>query len=548
MRLRLVVLGLSLPLLAVGLAAQDNLTQATEAYRKGEFRSAAKLFAAAAAKETDPAARADIRVKLAWTYWGMNDRSKAEEALSAALGDQPQLELVPEFYTPDFLALFNRVKARSGTGPGRAAPTQPAGPRQAGTAGALAALRQRLAQAVDNSAVEAILSDAKQLELATPVAQLSEVLELEAQVLDRLGRTGAALEQRGRVAAMRAAAQAAPGTPVVPLETLLEARRLLATGKPQDAESLMRGVLVALPSCVPALEVLGEALLEDNKLDEAYNALRTALLGNEKPELLLALGEVEIRRGHLAGAREAFRRVVELDPGNDRGWSALGLLAARMDDVVAARDALDTALAANGTLFEARVVRAEIALVDGQPAAALQHLQRALQVKPDDPWATGWTGVALLATGTLPSAVERLTVGYGAVPATFALPLAEALRRQGKVQDALAVLAAAKTASAELVLLKARCLLDAGKPQDAAGLLRDLAGQRPEDGRVHYLLGCALHDLRSWADAAGELAKAAALANAPPSAKDAAANARATLAAQQLMDAALVPPPPPVKR
>lgn len=524
-------------------AAQTALDQATEAYRSGDLRRAAQLFAEAAGQESDSLKRADILVQLAVTQFNLKNRARAEEALAAALQENPNLELVADFYAPEFMTLFGRVKTRA------SAPRPTPAPTAAKRTASLTpvALRQRLAQAVDSSEVEAILIDIQQLEATTPAAGLVEVLELKAEAFDRLGRVEEAFEQKGRVAALRAAAQATPNTPVVPLEALLEGRRLIGTSRPQDAEFMMRGVLAVLPSCVPALEVLGEAQLESGKFDDAFTALRTAMLGGEKPELWLLLGEVEVRRGRLPGARDAFRRAAESDPGNDRALAALGLLSARMEDLASAREYLDRALQANGTLFEARVVRGQIALADGQPSAAVGHLQRALQVRPDDPWAIGWLGAAQLAAGAEDVATAQLRTGARAHAATFALPLAEALRREGKHEEVLATLNAVAAPTAEVGLLKARCLIDAGRPAEASAMLRTLVTQNPGDGRIRYLLGVALHRERLWAAAEAELAASTGLPGAPEFAKAAVANARDAGRAQTLLDAALLPPPPPPK-
>jgi tetratricopeptide (TPR) repeat protein len=534
----------------VGLAAQDLLSQARDAFRNGDFRTAARLFSQAADAETDRSKRADIRVQLAVTYVNLNNRTKAEEAFSQALKDNPQLDLVPDFYAPEVLSIFSRVKARqsetTSSPPSQAVPSakHPSQPP-----GDLPALRQRLAQAMDNTEVEGILNQIQQLELTTPATGLPEVFELEAAALERLGRTSAAIAQRGRAAALRASVQAPPGTTVVPLEALLEGRRLLAAGQPADAEAMMRGVLAAIPSCAPALEVMGEALLDEGKLDEAFSAVRTAMVGSDKPELWRLLGEIELRRGHLAGARDAFRHSVDVDPASDRGWAALGLIAARMEDYKSAKEALDKALELNGTLFEARVVRAEIALADGQPAVAVQNLQRALQVKPDDQWAIGWQGVAYLLSGNLQAAVDRLQTAaraQGGEP--FVLPLAEALRREGKADAALQMLGADKSGGGGHAVLVARCLIDAGRPQDAIPVLNEALLAQPDDGRTRYLLGVAQHAAGHWDEAAKTLAASVGQTGAPSFAAASAAAAEATRKAEALMSAAVVPPQSPAKR
>jgi tetratricopeptide (TPR) repeat protein len=547
MHRRIVAAGMAL-LVACAALAQDPLSDGDKAFRSARFKTAARFYAAAAAAEPDPAKKAEIQVKLALAYYNARERTKAEDALAAALGDAPQLELVPEFYDPEFLKLFAKVKAKVAAA--SAAKQSPgSGPIRTGNiTPTLTQIRQQLAGATDNAAVEALLPSIATLELSAPASALPDVLDVKAEVFERLGRTAESLELRGRAAALKAAAQVSPGTSPVPLEALLDARRMLASGRPQDAISLLKGILDAQPSCVPAFEVLAEAYLDAGKLDEAYNALRTALLGNEKPSLLLELGEVELRRDHPNGARDAFRRVVEVDPGNDRAWAALGLLAARAGDIASARDSLDKALQANGTLFEARVVRAQITLADGHPDTAVQELQRALQVRPGDPWATGWLGQAYLAAGDNATAAARLRDATKAGAGRFALALAEALRRLGSTDEALKVLDAAPQQGPEAAILRARCLLDAGKPTEAEAVLTSLVAASPNNATAHYLLGYAMHAQGRWREAVKELTVAASLPGAPPEAAEAVRLATATQHAQEVLDSALTVPAQPPRR
>lgn len=519
--------------LTAGAAAQqdpkDPLADATAAYRKGNFRQAARLFTEAVEREQDPAARANVRVQLAWTYFAMKRRTDARTTLVDALADAPNLELPADYYPADFLKLFAAAKETAASSNlDTAVPESPE--MVQGDQGALAQLRQQLALAVDTPAVEAVLASARQLESATSAETLPELLIFEAEVLDRLGRPGQALQTRGRLAAMRAEAAATPGTTVVPFDALLEARRLIATAQPQDAAALMTGVLAELPSCVPALEVLGEAQMESGRLDDAATTLRTALAGNEKPELLMNLGEVEARRGDLDAARAVFRRLVDRDPRNDRALAALGLLAAQMGDEASARHWLDRALDANPTLFEAHVVRAEIALRDDDTAAALEHLRRALQVRPGEPWAEAWFAVARLAAG-------EATDGPPAdgAPATplFTLARAEAERRSGDPAAALDLAAGSPAPGAKLV--EARCLLDLGRAAEAAAVLRPLVVRRPDDGRLLYLLGAAEYAAGAWSEAVSAFERAADLDGAPDDVTTALSRARAAAAAAALM-------------
>lgn len=516
----------------------DPLSQANEAFRNADYSKAAELFQVAAELEGRPEYRAEIWVKLAWTRFALRQLDKAEAALAAALKDQPTLELAPDYYTDEFLALFSRLKGQSaaaGTGQLRAVSPE-----------SLAGLRLRAELAVDPASLDALLGELEGMEPALPVALLPQLLDLRAAILERLGRGEQALEALGKAAALRAGAASAGGVPATPLDTIVEARRLTASGQPHDAAALMRGVLAAQPSCAPALEVLGEAYLAAGRYDEAHAALRAAILADQRPDLLLTLGEVEVRRGNSSGAREAFRRATELDPANERALASLGLLAATTGDLPAARTALDAALAINAALFEAQVVRGQIALADGDSATAVRILQRAQQIRPEDRWARGWLGCALLARGDTAAAEELLRDADPAL-ATFAIFRAEALRRLGQRAEALALVTPLLPAT-EAALEAARCWLDSTDATAAAELLEPLLGRDPADGRLRYLQAVVLAARADHAGALAELQRAMSLPLCPPVASEAAANLHATLQAEALMRSASRPPRPPARR
>jgi Flp pilus assembly protein TadD len=65
-----------------------------------------------------------------------------------------------------------------------------------------------------------------------------------------------------------------------------------------------------------ALAALGRALYDDGRTAEAGAELRRAVaVGPGNADAWLALGEVLRARGEVAGARAAYERYLELDPG-----------------------------------------------------------------------------------------------------------------------------------------------------------------------------------------------------------------------------------------
>lgn len=514
--------------------ASAQLSEAKAAYSAGQLREAAQLFSEAAEATADPFDRARIRTYQAAALFNLGQRTSAREVLQRALGDNPNLILETDFFDDAFMGLFAEVK-------GELAPPMPSSPASSAAAsqaspvsGSLDEIRAQIARAVDAASLQAALVSLRQLEITDP-GRILENLQIQMQVLSSLGRTVEALEVRGRLEAVRATVLAAPGTTPMPIEIVLEARQYIREGRLDEAAALMKGVLRVQSTNTQALEVYCEALVAKGDVDQAYDTLKTALGLKETSELQLRLGQVELQRANLIGAREAFRRATELDARNHRAWAALGLIAAEQGDLDTARSALDTAIEQSGTLLAPRVVRAQIALLDGEPAAAVGPLERVVQLQPGSSWAQGWLGVARLALGEDAGALELLREAVRTDPGTFAVPLAEALRRSGAAEEAVAELDRAAADGPEAQLVRARCLIDLGRVADGLVVLEALAGDRPGDARVRYLLGWALHDQRRWDRALEEL-RAAGDAESPPEDLDTAlVTAEASKAAELLM-------------
>ncbi|MBA3322704.1 MAG: hypothetical protein H0T45_14815 [Pyrinomonadaceae bacterium] len=112
---------------------------------------------------------------------------------------------------------------------------------------------------------------------------------------------------------------AAPHSPA-PEEALDEATRALAAQEFARAEDVSRKALRRAPLMQELRTLLGRALLEQNKLDEAERELRLAL---DKPLPLpstmawasIGLGEVAVRRNQFAEAAKFFQEAVASDGG-----------------------------------------------------------------------------------------------------------------------------------------------------------------------------------------------------------------------------------------
>jgi arylsulfatase A-like enzyme/Tfp pilus assembly protein PilF len=136
---------------------------------------------------------------------------------------------------------------------------------------------------------------------------------------------GALLRDLGRIDASErelriAVAQAAADDYITQVEL---GETLIAADKLDEAERLLRGVLVKEPSHAKAIGMLGRLLLRQGRLDEAVPKLEQAGAKGEA-EPLLELAEAYLRLGRAADAQRAAARVLERSPAHP--W-ALGLSA-----------------------------------------------------------------------------------------------------------------------------------------------------------------------------------------------------------------------------
>ena len=156
--------------------------------------------------------------------------------------------------------------------------------------------------------------------------------------------------------------------------------------------------------------------------------------------------------------------------------------------------------------------------------------------------------MAFLTAGNVASAVEKLDLAVKAEQLRFALPLAEALRRQGKLEMALQVLDRLPADEPRVGMLRARCLLDVHRPVDSERILRELLAGDPSRGDITYLLACALHAQGRWDEALALSSGPASLPGRRPASSSPSTSPRPPAAPRSFLAQAETPPPPPAKK
>jgi Flp pilus assembly protein TadD len=479
---------------------------ALQAYRQGAFSRAVQLYTVALSETDDPTHRAQLHVRIAWTLFALGREAEVETHLRAALVEDPTLTLATDYYTQQFVDLFEAARSSAAKG-GAPSPDAPPSPDVEAT---LAAIQTRLDRGED---LEGALADVDRLLIAFPGD--ARLAPLKVALLERLGRTEEA-------AALRA--QYGLGGPTAPLATLsipdliLRANRLLDEGDVEGSLEVVREVVARQPNNVAGLELMAEAARRAARWQEAEFALKSALgLQPDNIGLRLRLGEVYLAMGDTSGARDAFRQLTERWPHSDRAWAALGLLDARLGRPQRAIEELHTALSENPLLPEVQLAVGELELAAGHAEQAIEALRAAENLLHDDAQVQARLGQALLLVGKTNAALTALRAAVAGdfqppdVRRAFALALiqsdlfAEAQRIVDKLE-----------ASDDTTLLTGLLQLKRGAFADAEASVRPVLQRRPNDPAVLNLLAASLYRQGRFADAANLLAQAEPLATGSP--------------------------------
>jgi tetratricopeptide (TPR) repeat protein len=487
-------------LLGVLFAADPVLAQqatpseeaALQAYREGSFSRAVQLYTRALSEADDPTHRAQLHISVAWTLFALGRHSEVDTHLRAALVEDPDLTLVPDYYTTEFVQLFESTRARLRSAPGDASRTAP--PDLEAT---LAAIDSRLESGRD---LERALADVELLTTEYPADGLS-----------------------------------------IP-DLILRANRLLDEGDAEAAFGLLREAVSRQPTNVAALELMAEAAVRTSRWQDAEFALKSALgLQPDNLNLQLRLGGVYLSRNDTSAARDVFRELTERFPHSDRAWASLGLLDAMLGNEERALLELDQALKENPLLPEVQLAYGELLLRQGRAAEALAAFQAARNLLPDDPQLEGRTGQALLGLGRDADAPAHLrnAIDGGFRPFDVQRGWVMTLIRDGlyaEAERALADIPPDQRGDRDIV--QGLLLVRRGSFAEAETVLQRAAALRPSDAAVLNLLAAAVFEQQRYGDAVELLRRAAELQPADATLAANLERAESALAAERLAERA----------
>ena len=191
-----------------------------------------------------------------------------------------------------------------------------------------------------------------------------------------------------------------------------EARELLGLSylKQGDANGALRELGKARVQGVETRE-LAQAVVRAQILLGKYDQARAELVGHgddESPDWMALSGMLELGQQHFTQARELFDKVLAKHPAHDEARRGLLQVALSEGDIAAARRQIDTLL--NSTEKDAGlwIIKGALELQDKQLPAARAALERALALAPHNPAAVLGMTQALLESGESDAASAQL--------------------------------------------------------------------------------------------------------------------------------------------
>ncbi len=480
--------------------------EARKAFNAGDFRRAALKFESAASAASDASRKGRMLVQSAWARFNEGKRADSQDSLRRAYSASPDLEILVDFYSPEFVKLAAEVKASL-----RPAPVAPVAD--------LAELKRVAREKLADGAAEDVIHD---LTYDVPRDKLdAECLDLLAAAYEKLGRFNEASRIRaakadpskaplppvgpvpaGPVTSGTASSPAAstapaaaaagpgslrnvPGAP--PVDYIALGRAALSRGDALNAQAAANRLLEIDPQSSEAYRLLGNAFTMRGEKVLAEANLKQALKYNENNEgALLDLYDFYMADKNWEPALDTLRKAAELNPANRDRLVALGRKARAEGDVAHARQVFATAAAAAPKDTSILTEYASVLLEAKDPEAALEPLTRAAAVEPNREIVRANLAAVLHQKGLWTEAEKEYRESLRADPdyAPALTGLGGLLLQRGKAAEAIAplkkaVLRAPQSVGAAWALARAERLT--GALDDAARTLeKSLALGAPE--------------------------------------------------------------------
>ncbi|MDP6962867.1 MAG: sulfatase-like hydrolase/transferase, partial [Planctomycetota bacterium] len=206
-----------------------------------------------------------------------------------------------------------------------------------------------------------------------------------------------------------------PKTKVGNWEKSQLANNLVRTERVEEAEALLKEILTEDPNAILSRSALAGIFIKSKRFDDAYNLLleTTALKGARNSTFLrLCAVDRELENGewkeHLKAAKlmdprdplpfvregdwlqddgesdaavAAYQNALELDERSAKAWIGIGNVEHRRENIEIAKDAFEKAVSFDPIAFEAWYNLGVVFESEGNPAKALEHYSKALELE-----------------------------------------------------------------------------------------------------------------------------------------------------------------------
>jgi len=490
--------------------------EARKAVNAGQWRKAALKFESSASAASDPQRRSRMLVQAGWALFNDGKKPEAQDALRRAFTGSPDLEIVADFFSPEFVKLAGEVRQA-------ALASMPPPAADLGEMKRVA--REKLADGNTEDVIHDLLYNVPREKLD------AEALDLLAQAYEKQGKFTEAAKVRASGPEAPRAPPAIPASPRPPAgggqapsqpptpgtDYLALGRAALARGDALNAQSAANRLLEIDPQSSDAYRLLGNAFALRGEKAFAEANLRQSLKYNEKNEgTLLDLYELALGDKNWDAALDALRRATELNPENGARLVALGRKVRADGDLAHARQVFAVAAAASpkdtsvlteyaSVLLQAKdvdaaleplmkaaaaepdreIVRANLAAVlrrKGLWKDAEKEYREAIRSDPDYAPALRGLGTLLLERGEPASAIEPLQKAVLRDPASVegAWALARAQRQTGALRDAAQSLAQSASLDKSLLDDEAGAVAyDRGRYEEAVNFFEKALAKEP---------------------------------------------------------------------
>ncbi|MCM3877022.1 MAG: tetratricopeptide repeat protein [Thermoanaerobaculia bacterium] len=358
--------------------------EARKAVNAGQFRKAALKFESAASAASDPQRRSRMLVQAGWAHFNDGKRPDAQDAIRRAFTGSPDLEIVADFFSPEFVKLAADVRREAVV----------AMPLPAADIGELKRVaKEKLADGNTEDVIHDLLYNVPREKLD------AEAIDLLAQAYEKQGKFTEAAKVRasgpdaprpppptptGPRPPIGVVAAGPSQTPANTTDYLALGRAALARGDALNAQSAANRLLEIDPQSSDAYRLLGNAYALRGEMAFAKATLEQSLKKNERNEgALLDLYDLSMGEKNWDGALDALRRATEVNPENGAKLVALGRKARADGDLVHARQVFATAAVASPKDVSVLTEYASILLQAKDVDAALEPLMKAASVEPD---------------------------------------------------------------------------------------------------------------------------------------------------------------------